>query len=146
MLSISSGAEAGARMADMSSCRAENRASASASCLRFIRLVRSVTISWVASTPTSEVSSRVSISSSTSSSMAFLPSTRSDRPEVSPPRVRERPDFRRPKKPDFVLSGVSVLLFTELDTGAGAAVLSDLFFLKPNMDVSGQNFCYWGGS
>src|SRR3990167_4557447 len=124
---ICSGFSTGRSSAASSSCSALYRAPLSASSLRATRLVRLCTMAVVASTPTSAVSRRVSISSSRSSSMAFLPRNRLAMPSPRLALVFDRPCLRQAKKLAFcssALTTAAVASATGTTTGAAAGALS----------------------
>ncbi|CRM90415.1 hypothetical protein [Pseudomonas sp. 22 E 5] len=110
---ITSGASTGFNIAASSACRDLYSASASVSCLRATFWVRLWMITAVASTPTSAVSRRVSMSSSSSSSMTFLPRNRLAMPSPMLALVLLRPCLRRAKKPVLLVS-------TAATTGSGS--------------------------
>jgi len=110
---ITSGASTGLSMAASSACRDLYSASASVNCLRATFCVRLWMITAVASTPTSAVSRRVSMSSSSSSSMTFLPRNRLAMPSPILALVLLRPCLRRAKNPVLLVSMVAT-------TGSGS--------------------------
>ncbi|MCY1179063.1 hypothetical protein D9M73_194430 [compost metagenome] len=107
-------------MSASSPCSDLYNASASASCLRATFWVRLWTITEVASTPTSAVSRRVSISSSRSSSITFLPRNRLAMPSPMLALVFDRPCLRRAKKPTLD-SSLCADAVAEASMGAGDA-------------------------